>query len=373
MPSSVWVIGQWLRLQGSRGVFLGLASGLLGLLPVTAEACRLLPPPPELTEVLWVHVEGPCLPEEHEVLAVKGADILEALKQGKNVDLYGVLVVDTVMLDLLPLHEVSEQAGIPPVVRDRLQQRHITAAHIIPGSLSIRDSRFEKVLATNLERGALVIIGTVDFAGTVFQQSVDLSKTVFAGPLRFNTVRVDFEAFFIDAEFHQPGDFSDVIFGTHSRFHSAVFHDQVTFADARFAGVAEFLEVEFQRGANFSRAHFIGGTGFSGSVFAGPADFANATFKHEIYFRFTKFTQGVSFRQAQFHREVDFTKAEFIGDRDFSGVVFRTPPEFTGSNLSLEMISAEDWGRPQVQLGIFAGLVFLMVFYVLVSKWRKRT
>jgi uncharacterized protein YjbI with pentapeptide repeats len=371
MPSSACLFGRWRHGWDKLCLLPGLLSILLGAWSVRAEACQLLPPPPEIKKVYWVHVEGPCLPEERKALAVKGAEILQALENGKSIDFDGVLVVDAVMLDLLPLHEISQHAGIPPVVRDRLQQRHIESVHMIPGSLSIRHSKVEKVLATNLLKNALLVLGAVDLTGTVFEQSVDFSKTVFVKPLTLDQVRVDFEAFFIDAEFHQPVDFSDVTFGTHSRFHSAVFHGPVTFADATFTGVAEFLEVEFHQGANIARAVFSAGAGFSGSVFNGLADFSNVTFEHEIYFRFTKFTEAVSFQGAQFHSVVDFTNARFDGEQDFSGAVFQSPPEFTGSNISLEKISTEGWRRHFAPVGIFAGLVVIVVFYFWSFKGKK--
>lgn len=358
-------------LLGHQGVPLGLLLGLLGLFPMSVEACRLLPTPPEIENVFWVHVEGPCLPQEQAALAVRGADILEALEHGRSIDLEGVLVVDEVMLDLLPLHDLLENSDIPPAVQERLQQRRLAAVRVIPGSLSIRHSRFEKVLATNLVEGALLILGAVDFSGTVFQQSIDLSQAVFVGPLDFSKVRVDFEAFFIGSQFDQAVDFSHVTFGTHSRFHKAGFRDRVTFADAHFTGVAEFLEVEFRQASDFSRSHFASGTGFSGSVFVGPADFSAITVDHEIYFRFTEFKQQVSFQHTQFHNVVDFTNARFDGGQDFSGVMFHIPPELTGSNLPLDAVSAQGWLSQQAQLGIFAGLVILVLFYLWVLKGKK--
>ncbi len=358
-------------LRGLHGLPIALVLGLFGLLPMPVEACRLLPTPPEIENVFWVHVEGPCLPEEQATLAVRGADVLDALEQGRSIDFEGVLVLDDVMLDLLPLHDLTRDSDISPAVQERLHQRSIEAVRVIPGSLSIRHSRFEKVLATNLVEGALLVLGALDFTGTVFQQSIDLSKTVFVGPFEFSKVRVDFEAFFIGSQFDQAVDFSQVTFGTHSRFHKAAFHDRATFADTHFTGVAEFLEVEFQQGADFSRSHFASGTGFSGAVFDGPADFSSVMVDHEIYFRFTEFKQEVSFQDAQFHNVVDFTSARFDGSQDFSGVVFHAPPELTGSNLSLDAVLAQGWRSQQAQLGIFAGLVILVLFYLWVSKRKK--
>lgn len=352
-------------------LLLGLLLALLGLSSINAEACRLLPTPPGSEHVFWVHVEGSCLPGEEAALAVKGADLLEALMQGKRIDLDHVLVVDQVMLDLLPQQALSEYPAIPQAVGQRLQEQGVTSVRVIPEAVSIRHSRFEKVLATNLVEGALLMLGPVDFIGTVFQQSIDLSKTVFVGPVRFSNARVDFEGFFIGSQFDQGADFSHVTFGTHSRFHQAQFRDRVTFAGAHFTGVAEFLEVEFQQAADFSRSAFASGTGFSGSVFKGAADFSATSAVQEIYFRFTEFRESVTFANAQFHTVVDFTNARFEGTQDFTGVEFRTTPELTGSNLPVEVASVQNGPSPYGQVGIFLGLVILVLCYLWVSKGKK--
>jgi hypothetical protein len=372
MPSYAFAIRRLMGLWAGYGVMLVLVPALLSPLPARVEACRLLQIPPDSENVLWVHVEGPCLPEEQEALAVKGSDILKALEQGRRVDLDGVLVVDDVMLDLLPLHDLSESFALPPGVRARLQDRRISAVRVIPEDLSIRHSRFEKVLATNLLEGALLMLGSVDFTGTVFEQSLDFSKTVFVGPLQFSKVRVDFEAFFIGSHFEHAVDFSHMTFGTHTRFHKAAFRGLASFTHTHFPGVAELLEVEFQRATDFSHSHFSGGTGFSGSIFDGPADFSSVTVDHEMYFRFTEFRQPVSFQHTQFYHFVDFSNARFDGGYDFTGVVFHVPPEMKGSNVSLDLASGHG-GQPQyAQVGIFAGLVIVVLFFFWISK-RKTT
>jgi uncharacterized protein YjbI with pentapeptide repeats len=344
---------------------------LVELFSLNAEACRLLPIPQGSEQVFWVHVEGSCLPEEEAALAVKGADLLAALMEGKGIDLDHVVVVDPVMLDLLPQQALSDNPSVPQAVGKRLQEQGVTSVRVIPKAISIRHSRFEKVIATNLVDDVLLMLEPVDFTGTVFQQSLDLSKTVFVAPVRFSNARVDFEGFFIGSQFVQGVDFSHVTFGTHSRFHQAQFRDRVTFADAHFAGVAEFLEVRFHQTVDFSRSVFAGGTGFSGSVFKGAADFSAISAAQEIYFRFTEFRNLVTFAHAQFHTVVDFTNAKFDGTQDFSGVEFRTAPELTGSNLPVELTEVQHGPSHVGQVGIFLGLVFLVFCYLWISKGRK--
>jgi len=277
-------------------------------------------------------------------------------------------VVDDVLLDELPLQPIAEIPNIPAHITARFQQQRLEVVRVIAGAITIRDSQFEKVFATNLVNDSLVILGEVLVFGTTFLESVDFSKIIFVKPLVFSNVTVEHEGFFIGAQFEETVDFSRTNFGTHSRFHKAVFRAPVTFADVAFKGVAEFLEVEFQQDANFSNATFDSGTGFSGSVFHGPVDFSGVTIKREIYFRFSEFKQQVSFRQAHFQSVVDFSNSSFLGDHDFSEAEFAVQPEFTASNISIDVPISGQRLNQQTQWFIFGALVILVGMYLWISK-----
>jgi len=351
--------------RGIRGLLFGVvvSCGVGG--PDIAEACRLLDRPSGLEEVLWVHLDGHCSSAERREMAIPGADLLAALEQGKSVDLQGVVVSGDVMLDRLSLHSVGSVPGIPSSVQEELAQRRVEKVYVIPGSIRIVASQFEQVFATNLSDGALVILGEVDLRESLFVQSIDLSKTIFVQPAQFAGMRVDFEGFFIGAQFMHPVDFSRVMFGTHSRFHKAVFHDKAIFTEVRFTGVAEFLEVVFLREADFSNAAFGSGTGFSGSVFHGVAGFSGADFTHEIYFRFSDFKDLAKFNEADFHKVVDFSNARFAKPADFSGAGFSVRPEHAGSNLQLPEPSPNLWRNPAIQLATAVCLLLLVGLHYL--------
>jgi uncharacterized protein YjbI with pentapeptide repeats len=344
---------------------------LLSGLNQKAWACRLLEPPVNHADTLWGHLEGLCLSTDERAWAVKGADVLEALKAGKNLDFQGALVVGDIMLDQLPVQPVAEIPNIPADIQERLHQRGLETVRVIQGTVTIRDGRFEQVLATNLVNGALVILGEVNIAGTTFLQSVDFSKIIFAKPLVFTNVQVEYEGFFIEAHFEQAVDFSHTIFGTHSRFHKAVFRGPAMFVEVEFEGVAEFLEVEFQQAANFSQATFLSGAGFSGSVFHGPVDFSGVRTKQEIYFRFSEFKEGVSFRHGQFQSVVDFSNSRFEGEQDFSEAEFAVQPEFTASNISVQVPISGSRFNQRSQWMLFGGLVILVSIYLWISKKSK--
>ena len=345
---------------------------LMSALNQKAWACRLFEPPVNRADTLWVHLEGPCLSTDQRAWAVKGADVLEALKAGKNLDFQGALVVGDIMLDQLPEQPVAEIPNIPADIQERLHQRGLETVRVIQGAVTIRDSQFEQVLATNLVNGALVILGEVNISGTTFLQSVDFSKIIFAKPLVFTNVQVEYEGFFIEAHFEQAVDFSHTIFGTHSRFHKAVFRGPVMFVEVEFEGVAEFLEVQFQQTANFSEAKFLSGTGFSGSVFHGPVDFSGAKTKKEIYFRFSEFKEGVSFRHGQFQSVVDFSNSHFEGEHDFSEAEFAVQPEFTASNISVQVPISGPRFNQHSQWLLFGGVVIFVGIYLWISKRSAR-
>ena len=310
--------------------------------------------------------------EDQREWAVKGLDILEALKAGKSLDLQGALVEGDVLLDQLPVQLVAAIPRIPQPVQDHLTQRSIENIRLIPGAITIRESQFEKILATNLVNDFLLILGDVEVTDTTFLQSVDFSQIIFAKPLSMTNVNVKHEGFFIGAQFEQSVDFSQTNFGTHSRFHKAVFRGPVTFEGVQFQGVAEFLEVKFLQAANFSRANFLSGTGFSGSVFHGPIDFSAVKTKQEIYFRFSEFKDRVSFRHGHFQSVVDFSNSRFDGEHDFSESVFAVQPDFTASNISVDVQISGRTFNQQSQWLFFGVLVFLICIYLWISKRKMR-
>ena len=236
-------------------------------------ACRLVDPPPQASNILWVHLEGLCFSADQREWAVSGADVLSALESGKSVDLQGALVVDDVMLDQLPLQPLAEIPLLPPHLQAAAQRGGVEKVRVISGAITIRGSQFEKVLATNLVNDVLVILGEVHISDTTFLQSVDFSKIIFVKPFVFSHVKVEHEGFFIGAQFEDDVDFSHTYFGTHARFHKAKFQGPVSFAEVEFKGVAEFLEVTFEQEANFSQANFLSGTGFSGVCVSGTCGF----------------------------------------------------------------------------------------------------
>lgn len=332
-------------------------------------ACQFVEPPVDQSKVLWVHLDGLCSSREQHDHALTGDEVLEALKDGKSLDLKGVLIRGEIMLDQLPLRPLSTIAGVPSEIVGSMQERGIQEVRVIPGKMVIRDSEFDKVLATNLAKGALIVMGEVDFEGSRFLQSVDFSKMVFAGAFSFKEVDVGFEGFFIGAHFMGSADFSTVTFGTHTRFHQARFGGPVSFSGTEFRGVAEFLEVEFHGPADFSQSAFRNGTGFSGSHFHGPLDFSGVRVDQAMYFRFAEFAQQASFRESRFSSVLDFSNSRFLDQYDFSGVKLAVHPDLSGSSIRPEDVPEVRKTPPWKQIVMLAILTSLILGYL----WRRRT
>ena len=90
------------RCAGPAWLFV-VALFLVTALNSSAWGCRLLDPPAGRSDTLWVHLEGLCLSTDRHQWAIKGVEVLDALKAGKSLDFQGALVVGDVLLDQLPL------------------------------------------------------------------------------------------------------------------------------------------------------------------------------------------------------------------------------------------------------------------------------
>jgi uncharacterized protein YjbI with pentapeptide repeats len=325
-------------------------------------------PPAGVSTIFMRHLGRDCTAQEREIRAVAAGDILSALKDGKGLDLVGVVITGDLMLDQLPLVETS---GLPPLslrVQQRLAGEGFKQIRAITGPISIQDSIVKGVLGTNLKEGLLVVAAPVTMTGTTFEQTFDLSHTAFLGPVDFSQAVFLRQGFFIKALFAQAVRFEKTAFGVHSRFHRAVFEGPVTFHRAGFNGFGEFLEVTFEKEARFSQTYFKMGTGFSGSRFKGTLNFSEALFEREAFFTFTVFEQDAYFRRTAFRGPADFSDAEFRGVDDFSKVLFGTEPRFTRTKVKAEPPSLKGLQDLRIQYGIAAALVVFALVYILILR-----
>ena len=302
----------WLRFKRNRLGFWSLALfGVLFLVSLGAEL---------------ISNDKPLL-ARYEDQAVDAAQLLEAFKEGKEIDLSGVIVRGDLSLDMLPV------VPLPPELEGlkELQGREV---RVIPGSMTIVDSIVRGAIRHGSVKGLLVVQGPVTFSGTEFEEPVDLSQAVFIQPVVLSSVRFLRESYFVQSRFLRDVFAEQTAFGPHTRFHRSVFQGPVTFERSGFNGLAEFLEVVFEKDINLSRTVFKSGTGFSGSRFQGLADFSEASFVKEAFFTYTRFNGYANFQRAIFRSTADFSNASFNGPDDFSKAVFEKAPQFTGTTRS---------------------------------------
>jgi hypothetical protein len=314
------------------------------------------------------HLPQTCSPQDRERLAIQAGDLLEAITQGKTVDLDGVIIVGDLVLDQLPARPLDSVVSKAPHLRDALGADQSDDVRLVR-SLLIRGSEVRGRFVSNLRQGVLLVEGPVAFTGTSFEAPVDLSRTVFLGPFDASDAVFHREAFFVQCKFTQPARFERTAFGVHSRFHRTEFDESVSFLRAGFNGLAEFMEVSFKKDASFSRTYFRQGTGFSGSRFYAGLDFSEATFEREAYFLFTRFEGDAYFRRATFHGPADFSDAQFNGLGDFSKTYFEAVPQFGGAKRGGGHRSLGGLQNPTILFAIVLALaVFSIIFLVVLRR-----
>ena len=273
------------------------------------------------------HLSADCTEQEREARAVDAAQLLQAFREGKGIDLSGVIVRGDLMLDLLPV-------GSLPSELEEMKELQSHEIRVVPGSMMIVDSVVRGTIKQRSAQGHLVVRGPLTFSGTKFEQLVDFSRSVFLQPVILSGAVFLKESYFVQGRFLREVVAEKTSFGPHTRFHRSVFKGPVTFQQSRFNGMAEFLEVGFEKDVNLSGAYFKLGTGFSGSQFQGLANFSEASFDSQAFFTFTQFAGDVDFHRATFRSTADFSNAQFKGRDNFTNASFEKGSQFTSANRS---------------------------------------
>lgn len=357
---------------GARPILVAVLAFLLSWV-VTFEAaaeCRVLRGPEESPPALSLRLSGDCTERDREAEAVTAEEVLQALREGRDVDLVNALITGDLLFDALPSASMDRLVQRYPSLREALGDVASGSVRAASGRLSIRDSYVRGQVTANPTKGYLILAGPVTLAGTTFHRSADFTRTVFLGPVEVSRARFEHEAFFIQARFLGDARFDDVSFGLRARFHRSRFMGPAGFVGATFTGMAEFLEVAFMREASFARARFRQGAGFSGSRFQGPLDLSEALFQREAFFLYTIFNADANFRRTTFRGLADFSHAEFRGADDFATAFFDREPRFSRTTAPRsrpqKRAAAQD---PRV---LYAIAAVLFVLTLLLLRTRRR-
>ncbi|MDH4185877.1 MAG: pentapeptide repeat-containing protein, partial [Nitrospira sp.] len=317
---------------------------------------------PEVSVAL--HLGSDCTEQEREARAVDATQLLQAFKDGKGVDLSGVVIRGDLPLDALSVGLLAPEL----VVMKELQGRE---ARVISGPVTIVNSFVRGAIRHQSAQGLLVVKGAVTFSGTRFEEVVDLSRTLFMQPVVLSGAIFQKESYFVQGRFLHGLFAEKTAFGPHTRFHRTVFQGPVTFQQSGFSGLAEFLEVVFEQDVDLSRTYFKLGTGFSGGRFLGLADFSEAVFDREAFFTYTLFEGDAYFRRATFRSTADFSHAKFQGREDFSKVFFEKGPDFTSATRSADGKAPLGIENPTIQYAITLSLLIfsaLLIAYLIRSR-----
>jgi uncharacterized protein YjbI with pentapeptide repeats len=313
-------------------IFAWTVMGGLAFLPFPLSAavsnCQVETPISKPAMTLALHLGAGCTEQEREARGLDAEQLLQAVKEGKGIDLSGVVVRGDLSLDTLP-------AGPLPPDLEGMKELQGREVRVISASLTIVDSVVHGAIRHGSTQGLLVLRGPVTFSGTRFEQLVDLSRAVFVQPVTLSAAVFLRESYFVQGRFLRDVFAEKTAFGPHTRFHRSIFQGPVTFQQSGFNGLVEFLEVVFEKDVNLSHAYFKLGTGFSGSRFHGLANFSEASFDREAFFTFTRFDGHADFRRATFRSTADFSDASFKGLDDFSNTVFEKSPQFTRATGSV--------------------------------------
>lgn len=310
-----------------------------------------------------------CSDRDREAQAVPAADIMAALRDGRDVELDGVAVSGDLFLDGLPELPMERLPAVPEALREVLSSRSVKTVKHLAGKFRLTHAVMHGIISTHLQTGALVVRQPVNFSGTRFERAVDWSQAAFVGAVDFSDAVFFAEAYFVNSVFAEAATFERTAFGVHSRFHHAQFHGPVTFNRAGFNGLSEFLEVTFTRDAQLSRTYFKLGTGFSGSRFGGVLDFSEAVFDKDAFFTYTIFERDAYFRRSTFRATADFSDAEFRQLGDFSKVLFEQTPTLTRTKLATPPRGSGGLEDPRTLYVIAALLgVFTLVLVLFLRK-----
>ncbi len=296
------------------------------------------------------HLGADCTQQDREARAVDAAQLMQVFKEGKGVDLSGVVIRGDLSLEMLPV------GPFPPEL-EGVKELQGSEVRVISGSVTIVDSVVHGAIRLGSPQGFLVVRGPVTFSGTTFEQLMDLSRAVFIQPVTLSGARFLRESYFVQGRFLRDLFADHAAFGPHTRFHRSVFQGPVTFQQSRFNGLTEFLEVVFEKDVDLSRTYFKLGTGFSGSRFQGLADFSAALFDGDAFFTFTQFEGDADFRQVTFRSTADFSDASFKRQDDFSKASFEKGSQFARAARSMTAQTPQESENQTIQYALILSLV----------------
>ena len=346
-----------------------LVSAIL-VCPIEADArCIAESTPAGIEAGLVIRLSPNCTPAEREAHAVHGEAVMDAIAEGRPVDLFGVIVHGDLIFDRLAVQATSHSSAPASEPGDQTVRAGGKGQRIVRENLSIQDSVVSGTVRHRSTDGMLRFEGPVNFYGSHFKEGLDLSRSIFQKPVELSAATFEKEAHFVQAQFLQQMDCRETKFGPSTRFHRSVFGRSVNCTGALFDGLAEFLEVTFEQPATFERSRFGLGTGFSGSRFKSCVSFNEAIFSRETFFGFAAFENEAVFAGAQFLGSADFSKAEFRQQDDLAKARFDQAPLLAQTK---RLGSARPTDLPETRNGQYVLTLFFLLMAAVLAAYIVR-
>jgi len=127
----------------------------------------------------------------------------------------------------------------------------------------------------------------------------------------------------------------------------ANFENDVKFENCTFKGNALFKYSVFESNASFKGSEFQENSTFKYAKFDTKVSFANTTFDEDATFKYTKFKRGVSFNNAKFRSNLNIKYTKVRGDFDINGmdVAYDIDSKYTdinGNGFSKHLLKNRD-------------------------------
>jgi len=295
----------------------------------------------EVTPQLLKYIlQDDCSQEEKDATPIAAEEVVEAIKQGKKVEVINAVIDGPFTLRSTTIeNEVTIKST---KFRETVDCSYSTFNQVVDFSESEfeADAIFTMAMVNKdifldggtFKEGAdfanLTVAGGFYSRDAVFKAKVDFNtaeiegyagfdRATFAGEANFIATRIGGQAGFTKAVFKAKANFNNAQIEGAAFFKQATFEGEADFGYARIGIAADFVEAMFKKNANFNVTHINGTGGFIQAVFEGEVDFQRVLIAGAAHFTKAVFKAKANFNSAQIEEDGFFALATFEGEADF--------------------------------------------------------
>lgn len=333
----------------------------------------------EITPTLLRYVlPDDCSDEYKEANAIAAKEVIEAIKDGKDVEIKNVVIEGLLILKSKIID--SEITIERTKIKGQVDYSYATFKQV----LSFKNSTFEtdaNFTAATAEKDIFLdeatFLGAANFLyltvggvfygnSTTFKNGANFNRATFEkgisfkksnfeeGAADFGSSWVGSSAEFIGARFQQLASFDCAYIEGNAFFKPAIFEGKANYVGVRIGGNAEFTNAVFKQWASFNHAQIKGAAIFNLATFEAEADFGSACVV-VVEFPEAVFKQKASFNSVQIEAYAEFRTATFKGEADFIGARIGSNAQFDQAKFEQRAIfdSAQIKGHALFDLATF--------------------